>query len=62
MTFFDLLKAFNTLKEKCKAAIDRANDEMAKRACIEVEMHELRQELIRAYAEISELKYQKENK
>ena len=61
MTFFDLMKAFNLLKEKCKTSIEKANDEMAKRACIEVEMHGLRQELARAYAEISELKFKGKN-
>lgn len=58
MTFFDLLKAFNTLKDKCKFAIEKANDEMAKRACTEVEMQGLRDELRLAYAEISELKHE----
>jgi len=58
MLYEDLVEHYNAVCEKCSKAIARANDEIAKRGCLEIELAGLRNELKEAYGEISELKCQ----
>ena len=52
----DLIEQYNSVCEKCKKVIARANEEIAKSACLEIELAGLRIALKKAYEEISELK------
>jgi hypothetical protein len=55
----DLVEQYNSVCEKCKKIISRANEEIAKSACLEVELAGMRVELKAAYEELTELKYQR---
>jgi hypothetical protein len=59
MPYEDLVENFNALCDKCNRAIDRANVEIANRACLEIELAGLREELKIAYGQISALKSKK---
>ena len=59
MLYEDLVQNFNAVCEKCNKAIARANDEISKRGCLEIELADLRHELRTVYAELSELKSKK---
>ena len=66
MLYSDLTDHYNSVCEKNAIlklerdkAIERANDEIAKNGCIEIELAGLRQELKKLYKEISELTYEK---
>jgi hypothetical protein len=54
----DLIQNYNAVCEKANLAIQKANDEIAHRGCLEIEIAGLKQELKKAYNEISKLKYQ----
>lgn len=56
MLYADLVENYNAVCEKCNRAIERTNDEIAKNGCLEIEIAGLRQELKKAYQEISILK------
>ena len=56
MLYTDLVEHYNSVCEKYKKAIKRANDEIAYRGCLEIEIAGLKQELKNAYREIAELK------
>ena len=58
----DLVQNYNSICEKCKKIIARANEEIAKSACLEIELAGMRIMLKLAYNELSELKYQKKAK
>lgn len=57
MKYEDLVINFNALCEKCNKAIARANNEMALRACLEIDLNEGRRQLKVLMQENSELKY-----
>jgi len=63
MLYQDLVDHYNSICEKNhqleaerNRAIEKANDAIASNGCLEIELAGLRQELKRAYQEISELK------
>ena len=47
----------NELLKQRDKAVERANNEIAKNVCLEIELAGLRQELKEAYREISEFKH-----
>ncbi len=55
MTYQDLVEHYNSVCEKCKQAIERANTALADKACLEIELVTLRTELKESYRIISEL-------
>lgn len=57
MTYKDLVEHYNSVCEKCKQAIERANNAMAEKACLEIELVTLRSELKESYRIISELEH-----
>jgi hypothetical protein len=66
MLYSDLVDHYNSicyknheLEAQRNKAIEKANDTIASKGCLEIELAGLRQELKRAYQEISDLKYAK---
>ena len=63
MLYEDLIENFNavceknsTLKAERDLAIEKTNDEIARRGCLEIELAGLREELKKIYQELSKCK------
>jgi len=57
MQYAELQNSYNIICKKFNQAVEKANNEIAKRGCLEIEIATLKEELIRTYREISELKH-----
>jgi hypothetical protein len=55
LSYNDLVEHYNSVCEKCKQAVERANKAIAEKACLEIELVSLRSELKESYRIISEL-------
>ncbi len=54
-----LVENYNALDNKCHKAVERVNNLLAEKGCLEIELAGLREELKNAYREISELHQQR---
>jgi|GEM_PF-2359304 hypothetical protein len=53
------LEKYNVICKKFEKAVEKANNEIAMRGCLEIEIASLKEELKKAYREISEYKRKK---
>jgi hypothetical protein len=56
LSYNELIFHYNDVCAKCNAAIQKANDAIAAKGCLEIDLVTTREELKKAYQELAELK------